>query len=112
MNPSRAEIWGVNLGLGKGHEQAGQRPGLIVSVDKFNHGPAGLVVVIPLTTVDKQIPWHVKIEPPEGGVNQASYIKTEDVRSVSKKRLSGKWGTISKNTMGKVDYRVRILLNL
>lgn len=112
MNPSRAEIWGLSLGPGKGHEQEGQRPGLILSVNEFNHGLAGLVVVLPLTSVDKQIPWHVKIEPPEGGVNQASYIKTEDIRSVSKKRLSKRWGTISRDTMGKVEYRVRMLLGL
>ena len=112
MNPSRAEIWEINLGKGKGHEQAGQRPGLIVSVNKFNHGPAGLVVALPLTSVDKQIPWHVKIEPPEGGVKQESYIKTEDIRSLSKRRLSKRWGTILDTTMEKIEDRMRILLKI
>ena len=112
MNPSRAEIWGVNLGVGKGHEQSGQRPGLIVSVNEFNHGPAGLVVMLPLTSVDKQIPWHVKIEPPEGGVTEKSYIKTEDVRSLSKSRLSSRWGEVSKTTIAKIEDRLRILLKV
>jgi len=112
MNPSRAEIWEVNLGEGKGHEQSGQRPGLIVSVNEFNHGPAGLVVVLPLTSVDKQIPWHVKIEPPEGGVTEESYIKTEDIRSLSKSRLSSRWGEVSKTTMADIKDRLRILLKV
>jgi hypothetical protein len=38
--PCRGEIWRVNLNPSRGHEQAGIRPALIVSVDMFNHGPA------------------------------------------------------------------------
>lgn len=54
--PSRGEIWLVDLNLVKGHEQAGVRPALIVSVDPFNQGPAGLVVVLPITTKAKGMP--------------------------------------------------------
>ncbi len=112
MNPSRFEIWEVKLGEGKGHEQSGRRPGLVVSVDKFNHGPAGLVVLLPLTSVDKQIPWHVKVVPPEGGVKEESFVKTEDIRSVSEKRLTSRWGEVSENTMAKIEERLRILLDI
>jgi len=38
---SRGEIWFVNLNPARGHEQAGIRPALIVSVNIFNQGPAG-----------------------------------------------------------------------
>jgi len=112
MNPSRSDIWVVDLGKGKGHEQSGQRPGLLVSVDEFNQGPAGLVVVLPLTSRDKGIPWHVEITPSEGGVKKVSYIKCEDVRSVSVKRLRSCWGKVSKSTMKKIEERLRILLKL
>jgi len=61
--PSRGEIWMVNLNPVRGHEQAGRRPGLVVSVDLFNHGPAGLVVLLPVTSVRKCIPFHVQVEP-------------------------------------------------
>jgi len=46
--PSRGEVWLVDLNPARGHEQAGIRPGLVVSVDPFNHGPAGLVVLLPV----------------------------------------------------------------
>ena len=85
--PSRGEIWLVDLNPVCGHEQAGRRPALVVSVDGFNHGPAGLVIVIPITTKDKGIPLHVGVFPPEGGLNEQSFIKCEDVRSVAKERL-------------------------
>lgn len=64
--PSRGEIWLVDLNPTRGHELAGIRPALVVSVDLFNHGPAGLVVVLPLTTRLKGIPFHVEVAPPKG----------------------------------------------
>jgi mRNA interferase MazF len=110
--PSRGDVWFVNLNPTRGHEQAGMRPGLVVSVDPFNHGPAGLVVLLPLTSVAKGIPFHVPINPPEGGLKAKSFIKCEDVRSVSKERLSGRLGKVSASTMIAVGDRLRILLGL
>lgn len=110
--PSRGEIWTVNLNPVKGHEQAGSRPGLVVSVDTFNHGPAGLVVIIPITTKQKGIPFHVPINPPEGGVSQKSFIKCEDIRSVSTERLSKCLGKVSLETLKAVEDRFKILLDI
>ena len=110
--PSRGEVWLVDLNPTKGHEQAGKRPGLIVSADLFNHGPAGLVVMVPLSTVAKGIPFHVAVNPPEGGVKQKSFVKCEDVRSVAKERLLRRLGTVSLHTMAAVEDRLGILLNL
>lgn len=111
-DPSRGEIWLVDLNPTRGHEQAGHRPGLVISVDLFNHGPAGLMVILPLTTRAKGIPFHVAISPPEGGVTQPSFIKCEDVRSVAKERLSRRFGSVSATTIAAVEDRLRILLNL
>lgn len=110
--PSRGEVWVVDLSPTRGHEQAGVRPGLVVSVDLFNHGPAGLVVLLPLTAAAKGIPFHVEIRPPEGGVKVTSFIKCEDIRSVAKGRLSRRWGKVSWNTLAAVEDRLRILLGL
>jgi len=110
--PSRGEVWLVNLNPSRGHEQAGVRPGLVVSVDPFNHGPAGLVVLLPLTSIGKGIPFHVELNPPEGGVKVKSFIKCEDIRSVAKERLSRRWGRVSGSTFAAIEDRLRILLGL
>lgn len=110
--PSRGEIWLVDLNPVRGHEQAGIRPGLVISVDTFNYGPAGLVVVIPITTKEKGIPFHVEISPPEGGVEHKSFIKCEDVRSVAKERLVKCLGRVRRATLAGVEDRLRILLGL
>lgn len=112
VEPQRGEVWSVNLDPTKGREQAGSRPALIISTNTFNSGPADLIVVIPITSKFKRIPLHVPIEPPEGGVKTTSYIKTEDIRSVSKERLGRRWGMVSRQTLNEVADRMRILLEL
>jgi mRNA interferase MazF len=47
---TRGEIWLADLNPSRGHEQAGKRPCLIISVNMFNQGAAGLVVVLPITS--------------------------------------------------------------
>ena len=83
-----------------------------MSVDLFNQGPAELVVVLPMTTKAKGIPFHVEVNPPEGGLRERSFIKCEDVRSVSKERLFRRWGSVSAVTLAAVEDRLRILLGL
>jgi mRNA interferase MazF len=111
-NPVRGEIWLVDLNPTRGHEQGGRRPGLVVSVDLFNQGPAGLVIVIPITTKEKGIPLHVEIKAPEGGLTKRSFIKCEDLRSVSRERLVQRLGQVIRSTLDAVEDRLRILLNL
>lgn len=112
IQPSRGEVWSVNLDPVRGREQAGRRPALVLSVDQFNHGPAELVVVIPITSKAKGIPFHVSVNPPEGGLSQSSFIKCEDVRSISKERLVQRLGPVTDQTIDQVEDRVRILLGL
>ena len=55
---------------------------------------------------------NVPVKPPEGGLDRASYIKCEDIRSVSKDRLIKRLGVVSPPTVAEVEDRLRILLEL
>ena len=110
--PVRGEIWLVDFDPTRGHEQAGRRPALVVSTDAFNQSPAGLIIVLPLTSKRKKIRSHVPIVPPEAGLKVASFVKCEDVRSVAKERLSRRWGVVSPRTLVEVEGILRILLQL
>ena len=110
--PLRGEIWMIDLDPTRGHEQAGKRPALIISDDVFNGGPAGLVIVLPLTSQAKGIRTHVVVQPPEGGLRKPSYLKCEYVRSVSVERLGRRLGAVSPATMEAVAMRLRILMDL
>jgi mRNA interferase MazF len=96
----------------RGHEQAGRRPVLVVSEDLFNRGPAGLVIVLPMTSTLRNVPSHVPIDPPEGGVKRRTAVLCEAVRSVSVERLIARWGPVSRQTMAAIEDRLRILLRL
>jgi mRNA interferase MazF len=110
--PQRGEIWLVDLNPTRGREPFGRRPALIVSVDLFNQGPAALVVVLPITSKEKGIPFHLMIEPSESGLSKRSFIKCEDIRSIAKERLLKRVGRISPKTFTDVEDRLRILLDL
>lgn len=112
MKPNRGEVWLADLNPTRGHEQAGQRPVLVVSVDPFNHGPAGLVIVVPLTSKDRGIPTHVPLRPPEGGLAVPSVLLCDAVRSISRERLTKKLGAVSPDTVAEVDMRLRLLMGL
>jgi mRNA interferase MazF len=109
---SRGEVWLVDLNPVRGHEQAGRRPALVVSADDFNRGAAGLVIIVPMTTRERGIPLHVSVDPPEGGIKRRSFIKCEDVRSVSEQRLVRRFGVVSRETVALVADRLRIVLDL
>jgi mRNA interferase MazF len=112
--PARGEVWTVDLDPVRGHEQGRKRPAIILSVDQFNNGPAGLVVVVPLTTTERaKMPLRVRIDPPEGGISQTSFALCEAVRSISKDRLTGEaWGSVSSRTMASIAFRTKTLLDL
>lgn len=111
-SPNRGEVWLLNLNPIRGHEQAGTRPCLVVSVDMFNHGPARLALILPLTTKEKRVPFHIKIEPPEGGLEKTSYIICEGIRSASKERFIKRFGNLTEKTLHLVEDRLRILMGL
>jgi len=110
--PSRGEIWLANLSPTAGREQSGTRPCLVVSVDVFNHGPAELIIVVPLTARYKSIPLHVAVQKGEGNLDNQSYAKPEDIRSVSRSRLIKRIGSVSPGTLNEVLDRIRVLLDI
>ena len=110
--PARGQVWLIDLDPTRGHEQAGTRPALVVSVDQFNQTPLGLVVVVPITSKAKEFPLHVRINPPEGGLQHPSFAKCEDVRSVSQERLKEPLGRVTPAVMRQVGDRLRLVLGI
>ena len=109
----RQDVWLVNLNPpGRGREIHKTRPALVVSHDDFNNNPADLVIVLPITSTNLKIPVHIRIDPPEGGVRNASFIKCDQIRTISKERLIKRWGAVSGKTMAAVEDAIRILLDL
>jgi mRNA interferase MazF len=110
MEINRSEVWLIDLNPVIGHEQSGVRPVLVISDDLFNHSLAEMVIVVPITSKYKGIPTHVELE--GSYLSQKSYIKTEDIRSVSTKRLIKRIGRVEDKVMKMVEDRIKLLLSL
>jgi len=108
----RGEIWLVNLDPIKGREQVGTRPALVISVEPFNNSGLELIVVCPVTSKNKGFPTHVPLIPEESGLNAQSYVKTEDIRSVSVQRLIKAVGQVSPSKLEEVEICLRRILGL
>ena len=109
---NRGEIWLAELRRARGHAPAAG-PVLIISTNPFNHGPADLVFVLPVTRTDRRIPLHVPIDPPEGGVAARSYIVCDALCTIAKERLGPRaWGRVSAATFHKVGDHLCLLMAL
>jgi mRNA interferase MazF len=85
---------------------------MIVSVDDFNHGPSELAAVLPCTTTERMIPWHIRIAPPEGGVPRESYIQCDQIRVVGYERLINRLGAVGGRTIDRVEDMLKVFLDL
>lgn len=112
VDPLRAEIWMADLDPTRGHEQAGRRPVLVISADHFNGSPAGLVVVLPITSKGKNIRSHVPLEPGTTGLKTKSFVICEQPRTIAKDRIGKRVGQVAKPAMLQVEHVLRILLEL
>jgi mRNA interferase MazF len=110
--PARGQVWLIGLDPTRGHEQAGTRPALIVSVDPFNQSALGLAVIVPITSRAKDFPPHLRIDPHEGGLQQPSYAKCEDVRSVSRECLVKLLGRVTPAALRQIEDRLHLVLGL
>lgn len=108
----RGEIWIVDFGRPVGREQAGLRPAVVVSTDRHNEGMSGVVMVVPLTTTRRDLPSHVEIDRGLSGLDDVSYAKGEDLKSVSVDRLVRRSGTVEPDAMFDITNILRFLLEL
>jgi mRNA interferase MazF len=112
VKPRRGDIWLVDFGEPVGREQAGKRPAVIMSADPLNNSRAGVVIVVPTTTAHRDLPSHVEIDPDGSGLEEISYAKCEDVKSVSEQRLIGRLGAADEPATFQIARALRFLLDL
>jgi mRNA interferase MazF len=112
LTAHRGEIWLVDFGDPVGREQSGKRPAVIVSADPLNESPAGVVIAVPTTTAARGLPSHIEIDPGRSGLDEVSYAKCEDVKSVSEQRLIARLGATNDDVIFQIARALRFLLNL
>jgi mRNA interferase MazF len=101
----RGQIWAVTLGPTLANEQAGTRPCIVVSSDRFNKLPIGHCIVVPLTSRDRHLPHHVAVTD-DGGLTRPSWAMCEAVRSISVRRFGTMIGAADSITIDAIVRQV------
>ena len=112
--PKRGEIWDVNWSPGRGAEQQGMRPALIIQNDRGNASLSyPLTIVASMSRTERELPLHVRIAPSaENGLTDFTDVKCEQVMTIEKSRLLRRRGYISAEELSRVDIALKLSLNL
>ncbi len=108
----RGEIYYVDWSPGRGSEQVGVRPALVVQNDVGNlHSPTTIVAAISTRRV-RPYPFHVNVSPQQSGLARDSVIKCQQVQTIDQSRLGRMVGTLSSDKMRDVDLALHRSLGL
>jgi mRNA interferase MazF len=108
----RGEIWLANMNPVIGNETSGTRPVVIVSTDEYNDLPFNLVMVCPLTSKDKQYKTRIALKSGQTGLTKDSWIKTEELKTISIKRLMHKIGDLTPDVLKEITEFIKIYLKM
>ena len=95
----------------KGREQGGHRPVLVVSSPDYLETVTTLAIIVPITTVDRGWPNHILIRG-DTGLTTDSWAMTEQLRTVSRDRLTRVSGRASAECMAAVRLWIGDFLDL
>ena len=109
--PARGEVWLVNWNPARESEQAGKRPALVIQ-NNIGNEKASTIIVAAISSSVKIYPMNVKIDPPEGGLERPSIVKTGQILTVSKERLEKRFGKISAKKMEEVNRAIKLSLDI
>jgi len=82
------QVWLVDLGNPIGSEPSGRRPAVVIGSTLHCSFPIAMALVAPCTTVDRGLPHHVAIDWQAAGLDRPTWVRTEDIRSISERRLT------------------------
>ncbi len=98
---NQGDIYIVNLDPTVRTEIGKTRPGMIISVNAMNNNSPRLIVA-PISSKTRKIyPFEVSILKGRAGLDKDSKIMLDQLRSLDKKRLQKKIGTLDKKTLSK-----------
>ena len=111
--PRRGEIYLVGFDPTVGHEIRKTRPALVVQNDISNrYSPITIVAAISSQFSDPPFPREVVIDPEDSGLQKRSAVVLNQIRSVDRQRLAKRLGSLSTQTMRRVDEALKISLGL
>jgi mRNA interferase MazF len=112
LKVKRGEIYWVDWNDGKGSEQSGIRPALIIQNDIGNDTSPNTIIASITTAPKKPYPFLVKITARESGLAKNSAVDLASIMTISKTRLGDKCGKLNTQKMNEVDIAIKVSLGL
>ena len=113
MPIKRGEVYVADLSGSIGSEQTGTRPVVIIQNDIGNqHSPTVIVACITTKAKKTGMPTHIIVRMSEGSLSRRSMIMAEQLRTIDRKRLRDRIGTVDDLTQQQIDRAISISLAL
>ena len=97
----RGEVRWADLNPTRGHEQAGERPVLVLSHDVFNER-SGTVIAVALTSQEPRAGFPLTMELRTARLPKRSWVKTSQIRTLSTERIGRRLGRASDEELAEV----------
>ena len=111
MNIKRGDIFYADLSPVVGSEQGGIRPVLIVQNNVGNRfSPTVIAAAITSQKSKANLPTHIQLR--ASGLSRDSVVLLEQIRTLDKRRLKEKMGTLNPYSMHQVDEALSISFGL
>ena len=106
-------IYWVDFSPGKGSEPMGRRPGLVIQDDILNDSKLNTVVMLAITSTLKfgELPGNVVLGKGEANLPKRCVVNVTQFKSVDKKSLKEKIGTLSKERMEEIYQGIELVLS-
>ena len=109
----RGDLYSACLDPVVGSEQGGIRPVLIIQNDVGNrYSPTVIVLAITGQVNKARLPTHVPVNAEGTGLQKDSVILAEQIRTLDKRRLRERIGTLTPEVMSQVTAALRISLGV
>ena len=113
MNIKRGDIYYADLSPVVGSEQGGIRPVLIIQNDVGNHySPTVIAAAITSRRDKNKLPTHIPIEARDCGLQKDSVVLLEQVRTLDKRRLREKMGSVNLQSMREINQALSVSFGL
>lgn len=113
MTLPRGTVVLVELDPTLGHEQRGVRPCIAVSDPAVNADQRfPLIAVVPVTGTPGEGALYASLAPGASGLTRTSYVLTDHVRSIDKRRIRRTYGEVSAAELASIDQGLELFLGL
>ena len=113
MEVHRGEVFYADLSPVVGSEQGGVRPVLIIQNEIGNrHSPTVIAAAITSQVNKAKMPTHISLGARSFGLTKDSVVLMEQIRTLDKKRLREKMGTLDADHMRRIDQALAVSFGL